>query len=45
VLDTRVVAYDDLVSALPPDTTMVSAAERDAARWARFHGIRRRYVL
>jgi hypothetical protein len=45
VLETRVVKHDDLVNALPPDTAMVSAAERDAARWARFHGIRRRYVL
>lgn len=45
VLNTRVVKHDELPRALPPDTAMVSAAERSAAMWARFHGIRRRYVL
>ena len=45
VLDTRVVKYDELIRTLPADTAMVSAAERSAAMWERFHGIRRRYVL
>ena len=45
VLDTRVVKHDDLLDALPADTAMVSAEERTAAMWERFHGIRRRYVL
>ncbi len=45
VLNTRVVENDDLMRALPADTTMVSAAERSAAMWERFRGIRRRYVL
>jgi len=44
-LDTRVVPHDELAQALPPDTATVSAAERTAAMWERFHGIRRRYVL
>ena len=44
-LTTRVVKYDELTSALPADTAMVSAAERAAAMWERFHGIRRRFVL
>ena len=45
VLNTRMVENDDLMRALPADTTMVSAAERRAAMWERFRGIRRRYVL
>jgi hypothetical protein len=45
VLDTRVVKHADLLGALPADTAMVGASERAAAMWARFHGIRRRYVL
>jgi len=45
VLNTRVVKYDELVGALPGDTTMVSEAERTAAMWERFRGIRRRHVL
>ncbi|MDM4139672.1 MULTISPECIES: DUF1214 domain-containing protein [Mycobacterium] len=45
VLGTRVVAHDDLLDALPADTAMVSASERAAAMWERFHGIRRRHVL
>jgi hypothetical protein len=44
-LDTRTVKYDQLMSALPADTAMVTEAERTAAMWERFHGIRRRYVL
>src|ERR1700754_2207586 len=44
-LDTALVKHDDLPRVLPPDTAMVSAAERSAAMWERFHGIRRRYVL
>jgi hypothetical protein len=44
-LDTQVVKHDDIVRALPPDTAMVSAAQRSAAMWERFHGIRGRYVL
>ncbi len=44
-LDTRLVRYDDLRGALPPDTAMVTADERAAAMWERFRGIRRRYVL
>lgn len=44
-LDTRTVKYEHLISALPADTAMVTAAERTAAMWERFHGIRRRYVL
>jgi hypothetical protein len=45
VLNTRVVNCDELMRALPADTTMVSEAERSAAMWERFRGIRRRYVL
>ncbi|MGB6209641.1 MAG: hypothetical protein WBF82_22120, partial [Mycobacterium sp.] len=45
VLNTRVVRYDELHSNLPADTAMVSPAQRTAAMWERFHGIRRRYVL
>jgi hypothetical protein len=45
VLNTRVVKYDELLSALPADTTMVSTAERSAAMWDRFHSIRQRYVF
>jgi hypothetical protein len=45
VLSTRVVNCDDLMRALPADTTMASEAERSAAMWERFRGIRRRYVL
>ncbi|MGD1256060.1 DUF1214 domain-containing protein [Mycobacterium seoulense] len=44
-LNTRVLKHDELLAALPPDTAMVSPAERTAAMWERFHGIRRRYVL
>jgi hypothetical protein len=45
VLDTRVVKYDELIDALPEETASANAAERAAAMWERFHGIRRRYVL
>ncbi|OBF06540.1 hypothetical protein A5730_14585 [Mycobacterium sp. ACS4054] len=45
VLNTRVVKYDDVLTALPADTALVSSAERAAAMWERFHGIRRRYLL
>ncbi len=45
VLSTRVVAHTELLQALPADTTMVGEAERTAAMWERFRGIRRRYVL
>jgi putative heme iron utilization protein len=45
LLDTRVVKYDELLSNLPSGTAMVSPAERAAAMWERFRGIRRRYVL
>src|ERR1700744_2431802 len=45
VLDTRVVRHDELLSALPADTAMVTESERAAAMWARFRAIRRRYVL
>jgi hypothetical protein len=44
-LDTRLVSYEQLTSALPADTAMVTPTERRAAMWDRFHGIRRRYVL
>lgn len=44
-LDTRTVKLGDLSDALPEGTAMVSPAERTAAMWERFHGIRRRYVL
>jgi hypothetical protein len=44
-LETRLVKADELTSSLPADTAMVSAAERAAAMWERFHGIRRRYLL
>ena len=44
-LSTRVVKHDELTSALPADTAMVSAAERTAAMWERFHGIRRRFIF
>lgn len=45
VLSTRVVKHDDVLPTLPADTATVSPAERTAAMWERFHGIRRRYVL
>jgi hypothetical protein len=45
VLTSRLVAYDELLGDLPADTVMVSEAERAAAMWERFRGIRRRYVL
>ncbi|OBG62240.1 DUF1214 domain-containing protein [Mycobacterium sp. E3339] len=45
VLNTRVVKHDDVLTALPADTTLVTSAERAAAMWERFHGIRRRYPL
>ncbi|HWT50331.1 MAG TPA: hypothetical protein VN255_17780, partial [Mycobacterium sp.] len=45
VLHTRTVKCDELMSALPADTAMVTAAQRTAAMWERFHAIRRRYVL
>jgi hypothetical protein len=45
VLGTRVVAHDELTDVLPADTSMVTEAERAAAMWERFRGIRRRYVL
>jgi hypothetical protein len=45
VLNTRVVKHDHLLSTLPADTIVISAAQRSAAMWERFHGIRRRYVL
>ena len=38
-------AYNDILGALPPDTATVTGAERSAAMWERFRGIRRRYVL
>ncbi len=44
-LTTRVVKNGDLLDALPADTTMVTPAERSAAMWERFRGIRRRYLL
>jgi hypothetical protein len=44
-LNTGVLKHDDVLAALPADTAMVSPAERTAAMWVRFHGIRRRYVL
>ncbi len=45
VLNTRMVKHGELMRALPADTAMVSPAERAAAMWERFHGIRRRYIL
>jgi len=45
VLSTRVVPFAELRGALPADTVMVGEAERAAAMWERFRGIRRRYVL
>jgi hypothetical protein len=45
VLNTRTVEYAELMHALPADTAMVSTADRTAAMWERFRGIRRRYVL
>ena len=45
VLSTRVVSHDALLDALPADTAMVTEAERAAAMWDRFRGIRRRYIL
>jgi hypothetical protein len=35
----------ELADALPADTTMVTEADRAAAMWERFRGIRRRYIL
>ncbi|HKI41115.1 MAG TPA: hypothetical protein VKA66_12155 [Mycobacterium sp.] len=45
VLTTRVVNHDELPETLPADTVMVTPAERGAAMWERFRGIRRRYIL
>jgi hypothetical protein len=45
VLNTRVVSHDELLGNLPADTVMVTESERAATMWARFRGIRRRYVL
>ena len=45
VLNTRTVKYDELMRTLPEDTAMMSPAQRTAAMWERFRGIRRRYVL
>jgi hypothetical protein len=45
VLTTRTVKFDELRRALPAYTAIVTATERNAAMWERFHGIRRRYVL
>ena len=45
VLRTHVVSVGELADALPADTTMVTEADRAAAMWERFRGIRRRYVL
>jgi hypothetical protein len=45
VLTPRVVRHDEVLSALPADTAMVTESERAAAMWDRFRGIRRRYVL
>jgi hypothetical protein len=44
-LSTRTIAYDALPGELPAGTAMVTPAQRTAAMWERFHGIRRRYVL
>lgn len=44
-LNTQVVKHDELLAALPADTALVSPAERTAAMWERFRGIRRRYLL
>ncbi|KKC04007.1 hypothetical protein AWC17_01790 [Mycobacterium nebraskense] len=44
-LGARIAKHDEVLDALPADTAMVSLAERTAAMWERFHGIRRRYVL
>lgn len=44
-LSTRVVKHGEVLAALPADTTLVTPAQRTAAMWERFHGIRRRYVL
>ena len=44
-LNTNLVKYSDLAQALPPDSAMVTAAERTAAMWLRFNGVRQRYEL
>lgn len=44
-LRTRLVKRDKIAEALPPDSVTVTAAERVAQMWARFNGIRQRYVL
>ncbi len=44
-LNTRTIKSDELMSALPVDTAMVTEAQRAAAMWERYRGIRRRYVL
>jgi len=44
-LNTRTVKYGELMGALPAATAMMTEAERTAAMWDRFHGVRRRYVL
>lgn len=44
-LSTRVVKHGEVLAPLPADTTLVTPAQRTAAMWERFHGIRRRYVL
>ncbi|MDV3130585.1 DUF1214 domain-containing protein [Mycobacterium sp. 29Ha] len=44
-LHTRVVTRAQLADALPPATVTVTPEERVAQMWARFNGIRQRYVL
>ncbi len=44
-LSTRLVKRAELAAALPPDTAMVTPAERTGQMWARFNGIRWRYEL
>lgn len=45
VLSTRLLKRAELADALPPDTATVTQAERAAAMWARFNGVRQRYEL
>ncbi len=44
-LTTRLVKRSELADVLPADTATVTPDERIAQMWARFNGIRRRYVL
>jgi hypothetical protein len=45
ILNTQLVARAQLDDVLPPDTKRVTSAERTAALWERFNGVRARFPL